>query len=143
MWHAMIMQYLIYWKISAPDEKKMNNNSKLRRNVSFDLRDVTPFTTRLINHVLSTWSRSFHPDAETHAKMLLYRMVESWGLFPRPDTISYNNLPNVYTIHRGNVSATEALLRQMEESNHEVLADVFLFHSHERLLETIYIRGAC
>jgi len=104
----------------------MNSNSKLSRKVSFELRDVTPLTTRLLNHVLSTWSRSFHPDAETHAKMLLDRMVKSRGLFPRPDTISYNNLLNVYAI-RGNVSAAEALLRQMEESNHGVSADVYSY----------------
>jgi len=108
---------------------KLNDNTLTgKKSASFDLTDVMSSTSKLYNHVLSTWSRSSDPDAEKCMKALLDRMTdESRGtLFPRPDTISYNNMLNLYA-NLGNVDAAEALLLQMEKSIHGVTADVYSY----------------
>ena len=81
--------------------------------VTYTLHDVTP-SIRLYNHVLTCWSRSFHPDAEMHAKKLLHRMTNSDECtYARPDRYSYNNMLNLYA-NKGDVTAVEALLHKME-----------------------------
>jgi len=100
-----------------------------KKEVSFQLKDVMSPNTKLYNHVLNSWSRSLDPDAEMHLKGLLDRMgdEESRGtLFPRPDTISYNNLLNLYA-RRGKVDAAEALLLEMEEEVRGVTPDVYSY----------------
>eukprot|EP00571_Detonula_confervacea_P012954 CAMPEP_0172306034 /NCGR_PEP_ID=MMETSP1058-20130122/7195_1 /TAXON_ID=83371 /ORGANISM="Detonula confervacea, Strain CCMP 353" /LENGTH=1003 /DNA_ID=CAMNT_0013017805 /DNA_START=37 /DNA_END=3045 /DNA_ORIENTATION=- len=104
--------------------EQLDNMSTRRKKVSFDSNDVTP-SIMLYNHVLSCYSRSLDPDAETRAKMLLERMIESRGTFSRPDTFSYNNMLNLYA-NKGDVSAAEALLKQMEQSN-DVSCDVYSY----------------
>ncbi|KAL7532698.1 hypothetical protein ACHAXR_005288, partial [Thalassiosira sp. AJA248-18] len=103
--------------------QQLNNNNS--QQASFKAHDVTP-STKLYNHVLSCWARSSDPTAETHAKMLLDRMAQSRST--RPDRISYNNLLNLYA-NKGNVDAAEALLKQMEDPNHDVpvTADVYSY----------------
>lgn len=93
--------------------------------VSFVLRDVAP-TGAFYNHVLSCWSRSLDPNAERHMKTLLERMSSLQGTYARPDVISYNNLLNLYA-YRGDVDSAEALLKEMEQPNHNVSADVYSY----------------
>lgn len=97
--------------------------------LSFKRQDVTP-TTRLYNHVLTCWSRSLHPDAENQALRLLIRMASSNGTFSKPDTISYNNLLNLYA-NKGDFEKAEALLRQMEQTSVEPHSSSTTLYIHQ------------
>ena len=111
-------------------------------NLSFTKEDVFP-TTRIYNHVLNCWARSKNHDAEKHAKALLSRMASprhEGVAFPGPDIFSYNNMLNLYA-SRGNVSAAEALLKDLEESENGVTADVYSYTIVMNAMQRRFLSG--
>jgi len=115
---------------------------KNKRNLSFKEQDVFP-TARIYNHVLNCWSRSMISDAEKHATALLSRMASprTEGVaFPRPDIFSYNNMLNLYA-SRGDVSAAEALLKKLEESEKGVTADVYSYTIVMNAMQRRFLSG--
>ncbi|KAL7544917.1 hypothetical protein ACHAWF_008287 [Thalassiosira exigua] len=93
--------------------------------VGFELHDVTP-SIKLYNNVLSCWSRSLDPNAETHAQKLMDRMKNSQGIHPRPMVISYNNMLNLFA-NNGKVDKAKALLEEMEGPSFGLSPDVFSY----------------
>lgn len=99
------------------------SKSKARK-MSISRLEVTP-TSRLYNHVLSCWSRSSDSNAEDRARELLNRMAAN-GAYSPPDTISYNNMLNLYA-NRGDVEKAEDLLNQMKDVSNRSSASVHKF----------------
>lgn len=96
-----------------------------QQKVSFRKQDVTP-RTKLYNHVLSSWARSLSSNAEASAKQLLDRMSSSRGTFAKTDVISYNNMLSLYA-NKGNVEKAKELLKEMEQPDHEIAADIYSY----------------
>ena len=110
--------------------------------LSFKKEDVFP-TTRIYNHVLNCWARSKNHDAEKHAKALLSRMASprhEGVAFPGPDIFSYNNMLNLYA-SRGNVSAAEAMLKELEDSENGVSADVYSYTIVMNAMQRRFLSG--
>lgn len=106
------------------------------RQFSFTRHSVTP-TNRLCNHVLSCWSRSSDPNAEDQAIVLLNRMASDSAAYPKPDTISYNNLLHLYA-NKGDVEKAEILLKQMEDPNLQISPSLVQFPTDREIKADVF-----